>query len=253
MSSFVSRIFPGATAIALLGFVAAGSARANVTFDTTPSWDGSSSIQSWGYNPTFDPNGPTPTYGETFIAPTGSTVLNNFTFYIQSIDGNFNPVAGDQYAAQGEVFNWTGSLLGGNPNQGTVGSALYTSPVFTFTSDGLFDAVTVTIPGGLALTAGNAYVIDLTDVAGPSNGDTGSWGDAEFGHVANDGGGGFAFSNVGQAGIWDDGGDFGDLAFTANFSSSGAVPDGANAAILFVLALTALGLVPSRRFARVAR
>jgi hypothetical protein len=225
------------------------SARAGQSYDTTPGWDGASSIGAFGPASADD----TPTYGETFVAPAGNTYLNSYTFYVGSSDGatgadGYLPDAvGDQYSVIGEVFNWTGGLQAGNPSQGTTGPALYTSPSFTVTSDGAFDAVTVTIPGGLSLVAGDSYVVDLTDLTGPSS-NFGVFGDTEFGHVANDGGGGFNYSNIGEVGTWDDGYDFGDLAFTANFSSgSSAVPDASSTAALVGVALAGLSLLARRQ------
>ena len=52
----------------------------------------------------------------------------------------------------------------------TVGPALYTSPTINYTADGNWDAVTINIPGsGVAVTPGNAYVIDLTATGGTGN------------------------------------------------------------------------------------
>lgn len=240
-----------AAAGALACLLSPTSARAGQTFDTTPSWDGQTDIAGFGPYSAFD----TPTYGQTFIAPVGNTYLNDFTFYVASTDfalGNFGylpDAVGDVFKVQGQVFNWSGSLIGGSPTQGTVGAALYTSPTFTITSDGSFEAVTVSIPGGLGLIAGNSYVIDLTDITGPSS-DLGVFGAATgYQHVANDGGGGFAYSNnPSPIGTWDDGGDFGDLAFKADFSSTGSrVPDAASTAVLLALGLAALAVLSLRQ------
>jgi hypothetical protein len=240
---------------------------AGQNFDTTPAWDGVSNIGFFG-SASAQPAANTPTFGETFVAPSGSTVLNSFTFYVGSTDGatitdptnpefgSFLPDGvGDQYTVQGEVFNWTGSLLTGNPDQGTTGPALFTSPTLTITSDGAFDAVTVNIAGGLALTAGDDYVIDLTDLTQPNNADWGIFGTLpSFAHDAPaDGGGGFNFSNVGQNGVWDDntGGDLGELAFKASFSNPvvtpPGVPDSGSTAILFGLGLAGLAIVSRRQ------
>jgi hypothetical protein len=228
------------------------------SLDTVPSWDGNTDIQYFGS--TAEHPAVTPTFGETFVASAANPVLNDYTFYVGSSDGNiYNDngnltpdVTGDQFTVKGEVFDWSGNLLGGDGPQGTDGPALYTSPDFTITSDSTFEAVTVNISGGLRLNAGDSYVIDLTDITGPSDNDFGIFGDTQFSHVANDGGGGFNFSNVGEVGTWDDFSDFGDLAFTADFSAAtSSVPDGSATAVILGMGMAGLlgcaRLLASRR------
>jgi hypothetical protein len=217
-------------------------ARAGSTiFDTTPEWNGSQYINSFG-----NPN--TATYGETFIAPTNN-VLQSFTFYIEGS-------AGDVASMKAYVFAWTGSLFGGNGPQGAVGPALYASPSsIVLTADGNFDPVTVTT-GGTTLTAGDQYVILLT-VSNPSdfNATTGQflWGLASSQNgLPNDGGGGFNFFNNGSDfgeinnGQWDDFENFGDLAFKATFTSA-SIPEPSSGVVLGVGVVGLLGYGRARR------
>ncbi len=227
--------------------------------DTLPSWDGNTDIQYFGSS--SEHPAVTPTFGETFIASAAHPILDDYTFYVGISDGNqYNDngnlipdVTGDKFTVKGEVFDWSGDLLGGNGPQGTVGAALFTSPDFTVTSNNSFQAVTVTISGGLRLQGGDSYVIDLTDIEGPADNDFGIFGDTQFSHVVGDGGGGFNFSNFGESGTWDDFSDFGDLAFTADFSpATSSLPDTSATAAMLGLGMAGLfvcarRLLPSRR------
>ncbi len=203
--------------------VAAGAWPALATgFDTTPSWDGSSSIAPFG-------SPQTATYGQTFVAPAGGD-LQSFTFF---------PEGSATLQAQALVYAWSGSLLGGNSPQGAIGPALYASAPFTIApTGGVFVPYTATT-GGLALTPGASYIALFT-VSGPDPSDaanssgTDSWGLISS-HVANNGGGGLNFDNNStfstlNNGQWDDFGDFGDLAWRATFTAS--LPEPASLAIL---------------------
>jgi hypothetical protein len=184
---------------------AATSARAT-TIGTENQWQGEV-VNTFG-------GGATETYGETIIAPTESTLLD-FTFYVYSLDGLPADV-------EGQVYAWTGNLEAGNDPQGATGPALF-SESLTIEPGSDFEAVTVDT-GDLQLTAGNAYILLLTD---PS--DTG--GDFEFevvgAHPWRAGRGGFNYFNNSDPaqinnGDWsasDDANDYGDLAFTADFAS----------------------------------
>ena len=205
-------LFTAAAAGAALAFGLGASAHA-YTIDTTPYWDGSTSISAWGGSATN-------TYGETFTAPGGD--LNSFTFYVND---NGTPAT---FVA--EVYAWNGSLTGGAFPQGTGGPALFTSASMTTSGDGAFDAVTINT-GGVALTTGQNYVIDLYDNSG--DGVAGEWGLTGFySHPGVPFDGGFNFNNgPSNSPVWDDFGDFGSLAYTASF---GAVPEPASWALMLV-------------------
>jgi len=207
-------LFTSATLVAALFCYFSGSAYAQVTLTTVPEWiaGGNQSIGSLVAGTTT---------GETFVDPAGANDLTSFTFYLQGTTGS-------QIDFQGEVFNWFGNLnpSGGPPfgPQGTVGPALYTSSTISYTADGNWDAVTITIPGaGVALTTGNAYVIDLTATGGTGSAVFGNTWLYLFGGLGAPTQGGVNFSGPGgsQYGPWTEPGFgfYGDLAFTANFSS----------------------------------
>lgn len=226
----------GLAALALV-LAGRGAVSANTILDTTPSWDGSTYISSFGVASTT-------TYGETFIAPSDN-VLQDYSF---QISGD----AGVHLSMKGYVFAWSGGLLGGEGGQ-AVGPALYGSPSsILFDGNGNFQTVTVTT-GGTALTPGNAYVMLLT-ISNPSDlsASTGTavWGDAGYQHVAGAGGGGFVFFNNGNnfgalnTQQWDNFSDFGDLAFTAHFTSA---PEPASLGLLSVGAIVLMGFAWRRR------
>ncbi len=171
-------------------------------------WDGSSAIDAWGGNATN-------TYGEVFTAPGGA--LTSFTFEVNDYGSPANYTA--------EVYAWDDAA------QGVAGPALYTSAPMTSSGDGAFDAITINT-GGVALTTGSDYVIDLYDNSG--DGVAGVWGlIGPVGYhpgVANDVG--FAFVNgPSSSSTWDSVGDFGSLAYSASF---GAVPEPASWALMLV-------------------
>jgi len=210
-------------------------AQAGTSFDTTAFWDGSNSVGGFG-------NPGTATYGQTFAAPSAST-LNDFTFYLGGVPGV-------HLQLEAYVYEWSGSLLGGSGGGRASGSALYSSGVpITFDSgDGSFQPLTVDT-GGVSLIPGNHYVAFLT-VSNPIDyaASTGAlhWGLTAYGsHFPGDGDGGFAFYNNGSnfdaltANNWDGSAyDFGDLAWQANFVPAPAT-----------LALLVVGAIPLRQFA----
>jgi hypothetical protein len=134
-------------------------------------------------------------------------VLSDFTFAIRS-----SPGASILYS--GFVAPWNGSLLGGSGPQGA-SAPIWTGPVTTYTGDGTFQLITINT-GLLNLTPGN-WVIGLDSSDATSSA---VWGlDGFFTHVPGSGGGGFNFNNGPVVGVWDDFGDFGDLAFSATLST----------------------------------
>jgi PEP-CTERM motif len=213
----MKRILPRLAVLAPL--LAWGSiCQAGITYDTTPYWNGSDGVAAWG----SVQSGFTPTIGETFVAPNAATALTDFTFYVT----NFNP--GDQVAFTAAVYQWSGSLTAGQPTQGAIGPALFTSVPMLFTDNGNFQAVTIET-GGVDLTPSGSYVVLLT-TSDPSStaSNNSSFDFFEFGlagpnPLPNDGGGGLNFYNnmtSDQIGLgnWDDGYNFGDLAYRADFA-----------------------------------
>lgn len=218
------KMFLGLTSLLGAWLCLATLARADVTLDTTPYWDGYSTIQPFGLSDTA-------TYGQTFVAPVSGS-LTDFTFF----------VTGDSSAdlsLKGAVFAWSGSLLGGGGG-GAIGPALFLSSSFNYTGNGNFQSVTVNT-GGVGVTAGQQYVMLLT-VSDPVdyNRSTGTtqWGDVLYTHAPGSasGGGGFVFYNNGDnfgalnTSAWDNFADFGDLAFVAHIRGA-AVPEPSTLAI----------------------
>src|SRR5258708_4376012 len=116
--------FRAAATLSLLS-VGIGRASADTTYDTTPSWDGSTFASPWGAV-----GAGTATFAETFLAPASDTTLRDFTFFISGL-GN-----GATVTYQADVYAWSGSLQAGNGPQGATGPALFTSSNRTFTDDG---------------------------------------------------------------------------------------------------------------------
>jgi hypothetical protein len=214
-------------------------ARADTTYDTVPFWDGNSTISPFG-----NPN--TSTYGQTFVAPLTDTLLTDFTFFV-------NASTGTTLTFKAHVFAWTGPLTG-NGGQAT-GAALFSSSSTTLNGNGAFQTVLVNT-GGVNLIGGQNYVALLTvsdpaDYANTTG--TSSWG-LNGSHSANNGGGGFVFFNHADnaallnTATWDTFGDFGDLAWRANFTG-GAVgaPEPSSFALLGLLGVPGASLLMRRR------
>jgi hypothetical protein len=225
-----------AVALAGFAFLALAPATQAQTFSTSYAWNGTSFANPFGFPDTA-------TYGQTFIAP-GNPLLN-FTFYVNAL--------GNTLSMQADVYAWSGSLIAGNPTQGAVGPALYTSPTSIVLTGTGFQAVTVTT-GSVPLTAGSDYIALLT-VSDPTDYNA-TTGPGQIGliagtHVSGDGGGGFNFFNNGYTqqavnnGDWDDYADYGDLAWTSHFGP--AVPEPGTYTLLGSLGLTGVIFLRRRR------
>ncbi|MBN8942035.1 MAG: autotransporter outer membrane beta-barrel domain-containing protein [Rhizobiales bacterium] len=133
------RMLLGGAALAAVGI--GGGAQAQ-TIDTTPVWNGSSFISSWGVTNTA-------TYGQTITGDAAHHQLTGFTFYINSSNAPTPP----QYQAY--VYQWD------SVNQRVTGPALYTSAVMTAPGGNTYVPVTFNT-GTITLTSGQQYVLMLT-------------------------------------------------------------------------------------------
>jgi len=184
-------------AFSLVALAPTGGARASI--DTTPFWDGSNFISSWGL-----PN--TATYGQTFTASDLQWQARSFTFYLQLRSATEIP----QYRAY--VYEWD------SVNQHVTSTALFVSDVMTAPNSGEFTAVTINT-GRTVLTPGKQYVVLLTTSSvaqvGTSEYRWGSVADAAYA------GGNFVFNNnmtdFDALGTTPWNAIAGDLAFTARF------------------------------------
>jgi hypothetical protein len=204
------------------------------TIDTTPFWDGSAAISSYGGN-----GGGTGVYGETFTAP--GAAITSFTFTVN-----------DEGTAAGiiaQVYAWSGPLTGGNGPQGATGPALFTSAPITTDGLGDFEAIAINT-GNTPLTVGQNYIALFADITGDGANATFALVPPFFSHPGVVGDGGFNFYNndhtLGSinSNVWDDFSDFGSLAYTATFSSG--VPEPASWAMM-LLGMGAVGFAMRRR------
>jgi hypothetical protein len=191
-------VYVSFTLLLLLG--GAGQVQAVTTIDTTPYWDGSSSVAEFGYPDTA-------TYGQVVTAPlTSDTVLKSFSFYMN---------LPDTCTFRGYVYLWDGSKA--------AGSALYESPTMSTTGSGNFEEITFNT-GGIALTPGYQYVLFASTSKDTGSG-VGIWGQPQDQDVYPGSGNGFVYINNGADASqwtlynWDQNflGTDGDLAFKATF------------------------------------
>ncbi len=195
--------------VVLISLVIAGASGARAqNIDTTPAWNGTSSLNSWG-----EPN--TATYAQTITAPSTPN-LTSFTFYLAQING----VAP---SFQAHVYAWD------NLNGRATGSALFSSAIMVAPVSSSFTPVTINT-GATQLTPGQTYVLLLT-TAGLPNPAAGAykWGYTQTNSYT---GGGAAFNNNGDnlgqltVGGWVTG--INDFAFIAMFGPGGVSIDGLN-------------------------
>jgi hypothetical protein len=124
-----------------------GMAKAQLTIDTTPFWDGFANVYPFGL-----PN--TASYGQTITTPLLDPILSSFSFEL-------NLPATTEF--QGYVFVWNGAEASG--------TALYTSGVTSTAGTG-FQQITFTT-GDLSLAAGSSYVMFVSASEDPTSVGTG--------------------------------------------------------------------------------
>ena len=175
--------------------------------DTTPAWNGSSSVSAFG-----QPN--TTTYGQTFTVPVnGDNALNSFSFFLQQ--------------ASSSAIKFAGFVTAWDGNKAT-GPILYQSGSQSTTRQNVFQAFDFAT-GGLNLAAGKQYVAFL-NASNFADSGFGSMGQPQFQN--NYSGGEFVYLNNGSnfsritQDTWSKGflGADGDVAFKASFGSPVAIP-----------------------------
>jgi len=177
---------PTAIAVLTLSVLAFAQARATTIFGTYPSWAGTYAVEPFG-SPIGGPGGQAgaATYGETFIDPTGISLIKDFTFFIESVNGA-------TLNMQGILLGWTGSLYGGAGDGHGTGTPSTPAPLPGSVHLHLHP-VTINIPGGATVVPGQKYFIGLTTSAAPAASATTTAPSAspngrhQDTHVANDG------------------------------------------------------------------
>lgn len=172
--SRLGKLFGAGSALATILLSAPAGAQ---NIDTTPFWNGTTFISSFGR-----PN--TATYGQTITADSSSRRLTSFTF-------NVSRQSGADIPFQAYVYAWD------SVNRRATGSALFESPVMTVTGTG-YAAYKVST-GLLSLTPGHQYVLLFTTTNIP-----GASGSARYGSVGTNtqyAGGQFVFINNGSLGL----------------------------------------------------
>ena len=204
----------GAACIALGGV---GTAHADTVIDTTPSWNGSSFIGTFG-----QPN--TATYGQTFTVGSDN-VLNDFSFFLRQLTAS--PLKFDGY-----LMAWDGAKATGN--------ILYQSGLQSTSQQNVFQQFTFNT-GGVSLTSGQKYVAFVNVSNHPDSGR------GQMGFTSGDPlpGGSFVFLNNGSnfsqvtTTNWSTALSPLDAAFKATFTTAKAVPE--SSSVLGLLAVGALG------------
>ena len=220
------------------------------TIDTSGGWKGTS-IRWFAV-----PN--TTTYGQTFFALDGR--IDDFSFRLKGA------LPTTDIKMKAFIYQWAGSLVAGEGGR-PIGSYLFMTPSLEFKpGNTAWQEVRVTIPSGLTLDPGYAYVAGFTMCDWPDY--TASIGHVSFGLNINTTyhdsyGGDFVFSNNGDGGLgslefpWHSYQNFGDLVFKADFTDMGnsitvipdknpiSAPDGGSSVML--LSLGFLGLTGLRR------
>jgi hypothetical protein len=230
-------------AVAALGLtiaVTAGVAQAaTIVIDTTPSWDGSSTVFPSGHDSV------TETYGQSVTAPAYASSLQGFSFIIQDVNDFEGLGVPGPITYQAYVYQWDSA--GGH----LTGPALWTSPMLqtSGTNTGAFLTTSFATPG-VAVTPNQQYMLFLTTdgIASPTDGNT----DWAFPFSDVYAGGAFRFVNSANFAdlsttAWSDSSAFGsgagdDLIFTAAF----AVPEPMSVG-LFGCALAGLVLLHRRQ------
>jgi len=185
-------VLTGFILLLLLGGI--GQVQASTKIDTTPYWDGSHFISSFGKPDTS-------TYGQVITAPSnGDSVLQSFSF-------NMNQLKTTVF--RGYVYAWDGAKA--------TGPALYESSPTTTAGSGVYDKIEFKTLG-IQLTPGAKYVLFASVSKDTSPNDAGRWGSTTNSAY---GGGNFVFINNGTNTAqwtttnWSSIAE--DLAFTANF------------------------------------
>jgi hypothetical protein len=152
------------TGLAVALSVAASAAQAGtVTIDTTPSWNGSSTVYPWGYD------GVTETYGQTVTAPAYGTSLQDFSFIIQDVNDYEGLGVPGPITYQAYVYAWDPTT------QHPTGPALYQSAVLQTPGTNTGNFITTTFnTAGVGVIAGAQYILFLTTdgIATPTDGNT---------------------------------------------------------------------------------